>query len=73
MQRRPSKVASRQKAGRKKGLVASGSSNDAECCLECGESFDGAWAQCNICKQWAHEDCAELNDPLYYYCDNCRE
>ena len=70
--RQPSKVASRQKAGRKKDLAASPSSSDAECCLVCGENFDGAWVQCSICEQWAHEDCAELNDPLYYYCDNCR-
>jgi hypothetical protein len=57
----------------KKGLAVE-NSTDANClCLVCGENFDGSWVQCSICKEWAHEDCAELTDPLYYYCDNCRK
>jgi len=52
----PSKVASKQKSGRKKGLAERRSSSDAECCLVCGESFEGALVQFSVCEQWAHED-----------------
>ena len=40
-------------------------------CLVCNESVDHDWIQCAPCKQWAHEACANISNPKYYYCDNC--
>lgn len=42
-------------------------------CIICGESFDEDWIQCNNCKGWPHENCANLEgDGLFYTCDVCR-
>lgn len=35
------------------------------------ESTDEDWIQCRKCEEWAHEQCADLSDPQFYYCDNC--
>lgn len=40
-------------------------------CLVCGETNDEDWIQCSKCCNWVHEDCADIQDALYYYCDNC--
>lgn len=40
-------------------------------CLVCGENFDEEWIQCGKCSGWAHTECADVHDALYYYCDNC--
>ena len=40
-------------------------------CLVCGGSADEDRIQCAACKQWAHEECADIRDDKYYYCDNC--
>ena len=40
-------------------------------CIVCNEAYDEDWIQCQKCKKWAHEACADLNNPLYYFCDNC--
>jgi len=42
------------------------------CCLVCGENFEEAWVQCKVCNEWAHEECADLSDSNYYFCDNCK-
>ena len=42
-------------------------------CLVCGDSADEDWIQCAACKQWAHEQCADVRDDKYYYCDNCAD
>ncbi|CAM1330499.1 Uncharacterised protein r2_g3954 [Pycnogonum litorale] len=44
---------------------------DSTICLVCGESYDEDWIQCNVCLHWAHEACADVNDSMYYNCDNC--
>lgn len=41
-------------------------------CLVCGDDCDEGWIQCCTCKEWAHEDCADLTDADFYYCDNCK-
>jgi hypothetical protein len=41
-------------------------------CIICGESFDEDWIQCNICKDWVHEACVDINPTnVYYNCDVC--
>lgn len=40
-------------------------------CLVCGQSYDESWIQCRSCEEWAHEECADVTDDLYYYCDLC--
>ena len=42
-------------------------------CLVCGETYQEAWIQCGRCKLWAHEDCADITDSLYYFSDNCKD
>ncbi|KAG8239746.1 hypothetical protein J437_LFUL017387 [Ladona fulva] len=42
-------------------------------CIICGESFDEDWIQCNTCKGWAHEQCANVEDTLFYHCDLCKK
>lgn len=41
-------------------------------CIVCGESYEEGWIQCKTCEGWAHELCAEIDDPLFYYCDYCK-
>lgn len=41
-------------------------------CVVCGESYEANWIQCKTCEGWAHELCAEIDDPLFYYCDYCK-
>lgn len=42
-------------------------------CVLCGESFEEDWIQCHKCKEWAHENCANIEGaPLFYKCDRCR-
>ena len=40
-------------------------------CLVCGGNEDEDWIQCSKCEEWAHEQCADLTDARFYYCDNC--
>ena len=41
-------------------------------CIICGESFDEEWIQRNTRKDWAHEECVDINPAdLYYNCDIC--
>ena len=45
-------------------------------CLVCGEFYHDSlpgeqWIQCLECKDWAHEDCANVMNAEYYVCDNC--
>ena len=42
-------------------------------CLVCGETFQEAWIQCHNCQGWAHEQCAQLDDGDFYFCDNCKK
>lgn len=52
----------------------SGATTDTEtCCLVCGECYQDDWIQCETCKGWSHEHCAELTNDIYYYCDLCSE
>jgi len=53
----------------KSKTVASRGSTDA--CLVCGETTNEDWIQCCRCSRWAHEDCADITDLNYYFCDNC--
>ncbi|KAJ4451720.1 hypothetical protein ANN_03190 [Periplaneta americana] len=44
------------------------------CCILCGESFEEDWIQCEKCKGWAHEKCADLENATFYYeCDKCMQ
>ena len=47
--------------------------NDSQtyACLVCAETFDDDWIQCNLCKGWAHEACANITNAKYYYCESC--
>ncbi|XP_070190953.1 uncharacterized protein [Littorina saxatilis] len=56
-----------------------GSSTTAtsDLCIICGEDFeysraDEVWIQCNTCRRWCHEDCADIGTTAYYRCDFCR-
>jgi len=40
-------------------------------CLVCGETHEEDWIQCSKCSNWVHEACADIQNALYYYCDNC--
>jgi len=40
-------------------------------CIICGESKDEDWIQCCHCKNWLHEECADIKDSQYNYCANC--
>ncbi|KAF2889986.1 hypothetical protein ILUMI_16187, partial [Ignelater luminosus] len=42
------------------------SQNRATECVSCGETFDEDWIQCNICQDWAHEACVEINPSDLY-------
>ena len=50
---------------------------DAVKCLYCDESFGASvsgegWACCNACKQWAHDECAGLDEhDLEFTCELC--
>ena len=47
------------------------SENKTECIM-CGENFDEDWIQCFTCKDWAHENCVEIDSMSdYYNCDVC--
>ena len=66
--RRPSKA----KSKKRDNCNSNYAETDTEtCCLVCGENFSEEWIQCSKCYGWAHTECADVNDPLYYYCDNC--
>jgi len=54
----------------KQKVVLATSASDTEC-LVCGENFDEQWIQCFGCKRWAHEECADISDTDYYFCDLC--
>ena len=42
-------------------------------CIICGENFNEDWIQCNVCKGWAHENCANLEgNARFYKCDRCK-
>lgn len=41
-------------------------------CIVCGDSYDENWIQCKTCEGWAHELCADIDDPIFYYCDYCK-
>jgi hypothetical protein len=49
-------------------------STDAFYCLLCGEKYSEPpteeWIQCTKCKQWIHEECADVSGGVYY-CDDC--
>lgn len=51
--------------------VSSKDKTDVDC-IVCGESYEENWIQCKTCEGWAHELCAEIDDPLFYYCDYCK-
>ena len=42
-------------------------------CVICGECYDEDWIQCDRCKNWVHEACADISDPVHFYCDNCQQ
>ena len=43
-------------------------------CIICGENFTEDWIQCSICKDWAHENCANLEgEALFYKCNICKQ
>ena len=44
------------------------SENKTECIM-CGGNFDEDWIQCFTCKDWAHENCVEIDSTSDYY--NC--
>ena len=45
--------------------------NENTYCLVCGESFEEDWIQCSECLGWSHENCANIEDSLFYKCDGC--
>ncbi|XP_022819194.1 uncharacterized protein LOC111351487 isoform X1 [Spodoptera litura] len=41
-------------------------------CVVCLEDHDEDWIQCNSCKEWAHEACADIPEcSELYICDRC--
>lgn len=42
-------------------------------CIVCEKCYDDDWIQCDGCKMWAHENCAEIHDELFYYCGRCQK
>lgn len=45
-------------------------SNKTECII-CGETFEEDWVQCSRCDGWAHVECADNDNILYFVCDHC--
>ena len=42
-------------------------------CIICGETFEEDWIQCHECKDWAHEDCVDIDSSdINYSCDICK-
>lgn len=64
-----SKKAKQQKRKRSKKVAESQA--NATRCLVCGETNEEDWIQCSKCYSWVHEACADIQNALYYYCDNC--
>ena len=56
---------------RKKLFKKSCSNVDHYICLVFGDNTDEDWIQCYHCGKWAHEACADINDPKFYFHDNC--
>jgi hypothetical protein len=46
-------------------------SAEETCCLVCGETYGEDWIQYEKCKRWSREECAEVTDKDYYFCDTC--
>ncbi|KAJ8865494.1 hypothetical protein PR048_033759 [Dryococelus australis] len=40
------------------------SSEQETVCILCGESFQEDWIQCHKCKEWTHENCANVKISL---------
>jgi len=62
-----------KKCNKKKTLRQQNDDSKVTTCIVCGETYQEAWIQCGRCKLWAHEDCADITDSLYYFCDNCKD
>ncbi|CAK8682782.1 unnamed protein product [Clavelina lepadiformis] len=74
LNKRDSDVTKRKRGGAQKIKQKRGrktENKEKSICLVCGDSADEDWIQCKTCKEWAHEDCADIRDSKYYYCDNC--
>lgn len=41
-------------------------------CIICRESFED-WVQCTKCKGWAHVECADQENILFFMCDICKK
>ena len=54
-----------------KKQISSKTPNQVYACLVCGGCENEDWIQCHKCQEWAHEECADLTDARFYYCDNC--
>ena len=52
---------------RKSVRNATASSGTSTYCTVCGEDFDEDRTQCRTCKGRTHENCADLNNDLYFY------
>lgn len=70
-QPRKSKQTKKSKQPQKKSSSKSSASELTDFCLVCGESNDEDWIQCKRCRDWVHEDCADISNPRFYFCDNC--
>ena len=72
-EQKPKKSQNRNSEKNQKNQTSEREENSDTACLVCGERYTEEWIQCGRCKLWAHEACADVGDPLYYFCDICTD
>ncbi|KAB0795100.1 hypothetical protein PPYR_11939 [Photinus pyralis] len=70
------KKPNRKKNKRAKYEETDDSSDEDTFCLICSEPYCNSrpgekWIRCTTCRQWAHEECTDGMNPLFFQCPNC--
>ncbi|KAB0802688.1 hypothetical protein PPYR_04874 [Photinus pyralis] len=69
------KKPNRKKNKRAKYEETDDSSDEDTFCLICAEPYSnsrpgGKWIRCTTCRQWAHEECTDGMNPIFFQCPN---